>query len=175
MIPDRVFIIGFLGSPKLDVGTALAEKLERPVFDLEQMIETSARMPIKEIYRKEGDSGYRQRERRALVTAATGPPAVIVTGAGTFVDRGNRQTISQSGVSVYVEASLEQCLAGALEKGLLRPDDESNERFTNLFDIRTREYEKADVIVDAVDRDPDAVADDILQMLEDRVWARESP
>jgi shikimate kinase len=171
MIPDRIFIVGFLGSPKKEVGKALAARLERPCFDLEEVIEAGARMTTKEIFRKEGDNGYRQRERRATVAAATGPPAVVVTGAGTFVDRGNRRTIVQGGVSVYVECSLEQCLAGAIERGQLRPDEEANERFTTLYEVRTPEYEHADLIIDSVDRDPEVVADDILQSLEDRVWA----
>ncbi|NJN64230.1 MAG: hypothetical protein HC882_04685 [Acidobacteria bacterium] len=143
----------------------------RPCFDLEQVIEAAARMPVKEIFRKEGDSGYRQRERRALVSVATGPPSVSVLGAGTFVDRGNRRTIAQAGVSVYTEASLEMCLMGAIEQGLLRPDDEANERFATLYESRTAEYENADVIMDVVERDPEAVADEIVQSLEERVWA----
>lgn len=171
MIPDRVFLIGFLGSPKLEIGRALAQRLGRPCFDLEQVVEMAARMPIKEIFRKEGDSGYRQRERRALVSVSTGPPSVCVLGVATFVDRGNRRTITQAGVSVYLESSLEQCLKGAVDRGIMRPDDEASERFTSLYEVRTAEYENADVILDVVDRDPEAVADEIVQSLEERVWA----
>jgi shikimate kinase len=171
MIPDRVFLVGFIGSPKSEIGKALAKRLERPCFDVEHLVETSARMSAKEIFRKEGDSGYRQRERRTLVQVATGPPAVIVTGAGTFVDRGNRRTMAQSGVAVYLEASLESCMAGALEAGLLRSDEESQDRFTTLYESRTAEYENADVIVDVLEREPDAVAEEIVQSLEERVWA----
>ncbi len=40
-----------------------------------------------------------------------------------------------------------------------------------LYDMRHPEYEKADVAVEATARDPEAVADDILQRIEDRVWS----
>jgi shikimate kinase len=170
MIPDRIFVVGFIGSPKQEVGQALGERLARPVFDTDQLVEASARMPIRELFRKEGDSGYRQRERRSLVSVATGPPAIVVTGAGTFVDRGNRRTMQQAGISVYLDASLEECLSGALQLGLLRPDDENNERFTTLFEQRVPEYEKAEVIVEPLERDAEAIADEILQRLEERVW-----
>jgi shikimate kinase len=171
MVPDRLFLVGFLGSPKYDVAHVLAERLRRPLFDVEEVIEAGARMSTQEIYRKEGESGFRQRERRALVSVATGPPSVIVTGAGTFIDRGNRRTMQLAGISVFVDGTLEECLERALEDGLLRPDDDSNERFAALFEVRRPEYERADVIVEPMNRDAEAVADEIMQRLEDRVWS----
>ncbi|MDQ7006333.1 MAG: shikimate kinase [Acidobacteriota bacterium] len=170
MIPDRVFVFGYVGSRADQVARVLAERLERPVFSTEKVIEASARMPVAEVYRKEGENGFRQRERRALVSVATGPPGVILLGAGTFLDRGNRKTIHQAGVSVFIDASLEECLAGAIENGVLRADDEANERFTSQFELRREEYEKADVLVEQLDRDAEAIADEVLQRLEDRVW-----
>lgn len=171
MISDRIFLIGFVGSPVHQVGKALSQRLGRPVYDTESAVEANARMSSQELYRKEGEGGFRQRERRALVSIATGPPAVVVTGPNTFVDRGNRKTITQSGISVYLDATLEECLDGALDRGLLRPDDENNERFAALYDLRRPEYEKADVIVEPQQRDAEAIADDIIQRLEDRVWS----
>lgn len=171
MIPDRLFVVGFLGSSKAEVGRALAERLRRPLFDTDELVENSAKMSAQEIYRKEGDSGFRQRERRSLVTVATGPPAVVVLGAGAFADRGNRRTMQQAGISVFVDASLEECLESALDRGLLRPDDENNERFAALYELRSEDYEKADVIVETLNRDPETIAEEILQRLEDRVWS----
>ncbi len=171
MIPDRLFLVGFLGSPKSEVGKELGKRLRRPVFETDELVESAAKMSAQEIYRKEGDGGFRQRERRALVTVSTGPPAIVVLGAGVFADRGNRRTMQQGGISVFLDASLEECLEDALERGLLRPDDESNERFAALFELRGQDYEKADVIVETLNRDPEAIADEILQRLEDRVWS----
>ncbi|RMG47889.1 MAG: hypothetical protein D6718_02830 [Acidobacteria bacterium] len=171
MIPDRIFLVGFFGSGTDEVGRALADKIDRPLFSTDAVIEASARMPLAELYRKEGESSVRQRERRALVAVATGPPGVIVTGPGTFTDRGNRRTIQQSGVSVFIDASLEECLARAIERGQLRPDDESNERFTTLYEQRRPIYEEADLIVEPLGRPPEEIADEIVQRLEDRVWA----
>ncbi len=170
MIPDRIFLVGFLGARMDDAGRVLAERLERPLFSIEKTIESSARMTIAELYRKEGDNGFRQREKRALVSLATGPPCVVVTSPGTFVDRGNRCTIQQAGISVFIDATLEECLEGALERGLLKPDSEQNERFTTLYEARRPEYDKADVIVEPLGRDAEPIVDEILQRLEDRVW-----
>lgn len=170
MIPDRIFIFGYVGSGAPRVAAALAEKLGRPVFSTEAVIESAARMPVQEVYRKEGENGFRQRERRALVSVSTGPPGVILLGAGTFLDRGNRKTIQRAGVSIYIDASLEECLSGAIESGVLRPDDEANERFTSQYEARQEEYEQADIVVELLGREPDALADEILQRLEDRVW-----
>ncbi len=171
MIPDRIFLVGFLGAPVRDVGDALAARLGRPVFDTESAVEAGARMSANEVYRKEGENGFRQRERRALVGIATGPPAVVITGPNTFIDRGNRRTVTQAGISVFLDSTLEECLEGAMNRGLMRADDETNERFASLYDIRRPEYDKADVIVEPSGRDADAVAEEIIQRLEDRVWS----
>lgn len=171
MIPDRLFLVGFMGSPKLEVGKALAQRLRRPLFDTEELVETGAKMSTQEIHRKEGEGGFRQRERRALVSVATGPPAVVVTGVSTFVDRGNRRTMQLAGISVYIDASLDECFEVALEQGMLRPDDENNERFAALYELRRPEYDKADVVVETLNRDSETIAEEILQRLEDRVWS----
>lgn len=170
MIPDRIFLCGYTGTNTLEVGRILAERFGRPLFDTDQILEAGARMTVADVRRTEGESGLRQRERRALVAVATGPPGIISTSPDIFVDRGNRRTIMQSGISVYIDAPLEDCLKGALSRGLLRPEDPANERFTTNYDLRRPEYEKADVIVDAMGRDAESVADDIIQRLEDRVW-----
>lgn len=171
MVPDRLFLVGFLGAPKLEAGRALAQRLRRPLFDVEDVVETGAKMSLQEIYRKEGEGGFRQRERRALVAVATGPPAVIVTGPGTFVDRGNRRTIQLAGISVYIDASLEECLESAIEQRLVSEDDANSERFAMLYDMRHPEYAKADVAVESTGRDAEMLAEEILQRIEDRVWS----
>lgn len=171
MVPDRLFVVGFLGSPKLEVGRALSRRLRRPLLDVEEVVESGAKMSLHDIYRKEGEGGFRQRERRALVAVATGPPAVIVTGPGTFVDRGNRRTMQLAGISVYIDASLEECLQAAVEQRLIPEDDANSERFATLYDARRPEYEKADVIVETLGRDPEGLADEVLQRIEDRVWS----
>lgn len=170
MIPDRLFLVGFLGAPKLEVGRALSQRLGRPLFDIEDVVEAGAKMSTQEIYKKEGENGYKQRERRALVSISTGPPSIAVTSANTFVDRGNRRTMTLAGVSVTLDSSLEECLANAYELGLLRADDENNERFQNLYDARRPEYLKADVVVETLNQDPETLADEIVRRLEDRVW-----
>lgn len=171
MTPDKIFIVGFVGSGTQELARALAERLGRPYFDTDLVVEASARMSLADIFRNEGESGYRQRERRAVVTTATGPPAVISTGHRAFIDRGNRRTIQQFGLSVFVDATLEECLKAALDRGMLRIDDPNNERFTNLYEAARYEYESADIIVEPNGRDPEAIAEEILQRLEDRVWS----
>lgn len=171
MIPDRLFLVGFHGSPKLEVGVSLAERLRRPVFDTEDLVQSGARMTTQEVYKKEGESGFRQRERRALVSVATGPPAVVITGVATFIDRGNRRTMQQAGITIFLDTPLDECMDRAIDFGLLKPDEESNERFITHFTQRRAEYAKADVTVETINRDPDTVADDIIQRLEDRVWS----
>jgi shikimate kinase len=170
MIPDRIFVFGYLGSESEKVAAELAQRLGRPMFSTDRMIESSTHMSRPEVLRQEGESGFRQRERRAVVSTATGPPAVILLGPTAFSDRGNRRTIQKAGVAVFVDATLEECLEGAIEKGLHRPTEEANERFTAQYESRRDDYLEADIIVETFSRDPGELADEVVQRLEDRVW-----
>lgn len=170
MIPDRVFVFGYLGSGADDVAKELAQRLGRPMFSTDRMLESSARMSRAEVLKQEGESGFRQRERRAVVAAATGPPAVILLGPSAFSDRGNRRTIQKAGVAVFVDATLEECLEGAIEKGVHRVSEEANERFTAQYESRREDYLEADIVVETFSRDPGELADEVVQRLEDRVW-----
>lgn len=171
MIPDRIFLVGYLGSAKKAVAEQLAAKLDRPLFDTEEIVAASIRHVPGEPPRRESEVGLRQRERRALVSVATGPPAVIVTGPNVFLDRGNQRTIANAGVSVHIDATLEECLAEAVERGVISLDDEEqSERFAAQYEQRREQYDKADLVVETDDRDAEALADEILQRLEDRLW-----
>lgn len=170
MIPDRLFVFGYLGAGADAVARELSAQLGRPVFATDRLIESTARMSRGDVLRQEGDSGYRQRERRALVSTATGPPAVILLGTTVFLDRGNRRTVQRSGVSIFVDASLEECLEHAIDQGLHRPTEESNERFTSQYENRRDDYLNADIVVETMGREPAEIAEDVLQRLEDRVW-----
>ena len=171
MIPDRIFVFGYLGSDADQVAAELAQRLGRPMFSTDRMIESSARMSRPEVLRQEGESGFRQRERRAVVSTSTGPPAVVLLGPTAYADRGNRRTVQKAGVSVFVDASLEECLEGAIEKGLHRPTEEANERFTQQYESRRDDYLEADIVVETFSRDAGELADEVVQRLEDRVWS----
>jgi shikimate kinase len=63
---DNIVLIGFMGSGKTGVGRELAELLSIPFYDMDEMLEQEAGMPIPEIFRLEGEEGFRRRESGLL-------------------------------------------------------------------------------------------------------------
>lgn len=97
-----------MGSGKSAVGRALADRLSRPCLDLDRIVVDAAGRSIPEIFATEGESGFRARERDALVEALSGPPSVIATGGGVVVADGNRSVLGRAGAAVvWLDADLD--------------------------------------------------------------------
>ena len=77
-----VFLIGFMATGKSTVGRLVAEARGWRFMDLDQVIVESALMPVAEIFRREGEDGFRQREEAALRQACALTDVVVATGGG---------------------------------------------------------------------------------------------
>ena len=62
-----IFLCGMMGSGKSTVGRELADQLEVPFSDLDEMIVQKAGMSIPEIFEKQGESGFRELENVRLI------------------------------------------------------------------------------------------------------------
>ena len=60
-----VWLVGMMGAGKTTVGTALATRLDLAFVDTDAEIVRGAGMSISEIFRREGEVGFRKREREA--------------------------------------------------------------------------------------------------------------
>jgi shikimate kinase/3-dehydroquinate synthase len=90
-----IVLVGLPGSGKTSVGRRLAGRHGARFIDLDAEIEREAGATIAEIFRVEGEAGFRGRDRVAVGTL--GPPdaaptisRVIATGGGTVIDPRNR-------------------------------------------------------------------------------------
>ena len=52
-------LIGFMGAGKTTLGSRVADLIGRPFVDLDQEIEKSARRSIPDLFRREGEKGFR--------------------------------------------------------------------------------------------------------------------
>ena len=60
---QNVILIGMPGSGKTTIGTRLAAQLGRTFLDADTVLEQKAGIPIPEIFRLEGEEGFRQYPR----------------------------------------------------------------------------------------------------------------
>ena len=101
----HIFLYGPPGCGKSTLGQILARRLERPLVDLDQMIEANARQTVRDIFAAEGEAGFRLREQKALrEAAADATPCVISLGGGALLNPDNRAVAEAAGQVVFLDA-----------------------------------------------------------------------
>ena len=144
-----VVLVGFMGSGKSSVGRELARRFGAPFVDVDERIESAAGSPIRDLFAREGEPAFREREKAALREALSVKGRVIATGGGAFSDEENRVLLRAYAPVVYLEAAVETLLgrlAGDLGRPLLRGGDREAV-VRELLSRRIPGYRTADVTV----------------------------
>src|SRR6185436_4433998 len=110
--PTPVFLVGFMGSGKTEVGRRVARLLGARFFDLDHVIEESARASIAAQFARDGEAAFRLRECAALeqvcAEASTQAAGIVVaTGGGLYANAAHRAAIARGGgIAVWLDAPL---------------------------------------------------------------------
>jgi shikimate kinase len=102
-----VVLVGMMGSGKTAVGRALAHRLAVPFLDSDAEIELAANATIPEIFARDGEAFFRDREAEVIGRLLHGAPAIISTGGGAFMAERNRLAIAAHGISLWLDATLD--------------------------------------------------------------------
>ena len=91
-----IFLIGFMGAGKTTLGRQFAEKEDFEFLDLDDCIIEQAGVSIPQIFEKEGEAGFRKRERAALhkLGKLNKKPHLIACGGGKL----SKQLLAASGI-----------------------------------------------------------------------------
>ena len=100
----NLLLVGYRGCGKSTVGAVLAKRLGLRFIDLDQVIAEHAEMPIREIFAKEGEAGFRQREQQACQNLRRTKRSVIALGGGAVIDAANRALMRRLGKVVWLRA-----------------------------------------------------------------------
>ena len=96
-------LIGFIEFyGKSTVGEVLAERLEVPFFDIDELVETAEEASIREIFASHGEPYFRRRERDFLLMTRHLERGVIATSGGTFTFKELVEFIQENGISIYL-------------------------------------------------------------------------
>ncbi|UCE05489.1 MAG: shikimate kinase [bacterium] len=131
----------------------MAEKLNRPFIDLDDVIERKADLSIPLIFKKYGDKYFRQLETDCLQRIAYYPGNIIATGGGIVLIAENRKIMKNSGITVYLKWQtniLYQRIKNCTQRPLLKGADESQlfQHIDKMVKQRQPFYERADIIID---------------------------
>lgn len=161
-----VFLVGPMGSGKSAVGRALARLLGYGFVDSDVEIENRTGVDIPFIFEKEGESGFRLREREVIEELTRARRTVVSTGGGAVLLEENRRHLAERGVVVYLHASVDQQAERTRHgrnRPLLNASDDPRRRLAELMEFREPLYRGvAHLTVPTDHRRVQAVADDIL-------------
>jgi shikimate kinase len=161
---SNVFLIGPMGSGKTAVGRHLSRLMRAPFRDSDAEIESRTGVDISYIFSREGEAGFRQREREVLADLTAESPIVLATGGGAILLEENRQVLRERGFVVYLQTSLEQ-QAERVRQGRNRPllhDVDPLTKLTELMQVRAPIYESlADFTIATDGRKVHTVAESI--------------
>jgi len=146
-----VVLVGMMGAGKTAVGNALARALSLPFLDSDEEIERAANRSVAEIFARDGESFFRDKESQVIRRLLAGKPCVLSTGGGAFLAEANRKAIAEKGVSVWLKADLEllwQRVRHKPSRPLLRTPDPKG-TLAALLEARAPIYALADVTVEA--------------------------
>ncbi|MFP3944386.1 MAG: shikimate kinase [Alphaproteobacteria bacterium] len=139
-----------MGAGKSTVGRRLAERLGLPFRDADTEIEAAAGRSIAELFEDFGEAYFRDGERRVIKRLLNGPPHVLATGGGAFLDPRTRNLIRQRALSVWLKADLDVLLERVLRRShrpLLKNGD-PRAIMAKLMEERYPVYGEADVTVE---------------------------
>jgi shikimate kinase len=163
-----IFLIGPMGSGKTAVGRSLARHLSRPFYDSDAEIVRRTGVDIPYIFEKEGEAGFRQREREAIEALAALGGIVLATGGGAVMLPENRRLLAERGCVVYLETSIDQQV-DRVQHGRHRPllsNVDPAVRLKELMAVRDPLYRSiADITVRTDGRRVKSVAEDIVRVI----------
>jgi shikimate kinase len=164
----NIFLIGPMGSGKTAVGRHLARLFRYTFHDSDADIEAKTGVDIPFIFEKEGEAGFRIRERETIDRLTLLTSIVLATGGGAVIDPANRRALAERGVVVYLATSVDQQIERtrhARHRPLLH-DTDPEQKLKDLMTRRAALYaEIADLTVTTDGRRVQLVAEEIHQAL----------
>ena len=93
----NIILVGFMGTGKTVVGRRVAERLGRPFFDADALLEKESGRSIAEWFEKKGEAAFREEEARILRTLGGKTNVVIAAGGGALLREDNRRALTREG------------------------------------------------------------------------------
>lgn len=104
----NIVLIGMPGTGKSIIGKLLAELTGKTLQDTDAKIEEEAEMTIPEIFEKEGEAGFRDRESAVCKKLGKERNLIIATGGGAILRPENVAALRQNGTLVHITRSIDK-------------------------------------------------------------------
>ena len=155
----RVILIGFMGAGKTTLGRRLATRLNVPFYDSDAEIEKHHGKSIGEIFAEQGESHFREIERRFLESFDAEDEFVLATGGGMPCYGDNMDLLNELGVTIYLERSAKELSNRLMNAKVKRPliegltEQELIQFIEDKLAVREEYYKNSAVILDRSEQD----------------------
>jgi shikimate kinase len=169
-----IVLVGLMGCGKSSIGKRLAARLALPFVDADEEIEKVAAKSISEIFADQGETFFRDRERKVISRLLEAGPQVLATGGGAYMNADTRDSVRRHGVSVWLRAEL-PVLMRRVQKRDTRPLLKSGNpeaTMRKLIEARYPVYAEADITVESRDEPHDVIVTELLERLTAELAAR---
>lgn len=158
-------LIGLSGSGKSTVGALLAQRLQLPLYDTDQLIVERTGRTIAAIFAEDGEVAFRDLETDVLQRVCSGTACILSTGGGIILRETNRTILRAAATVVWLDAPTATLVARLQthdeERPLLQGDAAA--RLEALRAARTPIYAAvADLRIETQGQHPNAICDAIL-------------
>jgi len=169
-VDSTIILVGLMGVGKTTVGRRLAKQLGMDFVDSDYEIEQAADMTVGEIFEKYGEEDFRSGERRVIARLLEGPPQIVATGGGAFINTETRALIKSKGISIWLDAEVNILVerTGRRDTRPLLKDGDPKEILSRLSKERSPLYSEADLKIVSSEGSHDQVVHAIIDELKKR-------
>lgn len=104
----NIVLIGMMGAGKTTCGRLLAEKLDRPFVDCDEVIEGFAGRSVSEIFASDGEDAFRDLESTVIRELSAQEGLVIAAGGGAVLRQANVAALRSNGVILFLDRPAEE-------------------------------------------------------------------
>lgn len=146
----NIVLIGFMGTGKTTVATAVANRLKMKYVSTDDLIEKKEKRTINEIFTDSGEDYFRDVETAVIRDVSCRDGLVIDTGGGAVLREGNIELLKSGGVVICLAAD-ENTVMERTKKYKHRPllnVEDPQRKIRDLLAKRAPLYARADHMVD---------------------------
>lgn len=153
-----------MGSGKSTVGPIIAEQLGWRFVDVDDVIEAEAGATIAEIFARQGEGAFRDREHKTIANLATGHALVIALGGGAIERPDTRSLLlnAPGTLVVHLEVEFDTSLTRCSGTEETRPVLADRVNLAARYQRRLPLYRTAHLSIRADDLTPQKIAEAVL-------------
>ena len=140
----NLVFLGMMGSGKSSIGNLVSKKLDLPFIDIDNLIVENIGMSISEIFKRKGESYFRNLEEKITLKSLKKFKNVISLGGGGFVNDKIRKEILSNNFSFWLDWN-ESILLKRIKNSKKRPlaFKSTNQEIRIMIKNRSKIYSNA--------------------------------